>query len=144
MANEELAKHKIRVAYIDEATFDEKGWKLLAEFSLPAAFRADKSDAEAKAMVGHMKALISAGNMLMVLVDDPDKKVIRVEGVDTAAGERHAAHHGTERMYMIQTGAQLAKLRKKPPPKLDELHIMIKTSAGEKSATFIVQDIPLP
>lgn len=152
--NEQLAERGLRLAYIDAKSFDEKGGALLAEVCLPDIVKEQYDSKQTKVMLSSFKAIINQPGFVVILLDDPEEKVLRLEAVNSDTGAVKQAHSGANGMYLIQAFDNFRALKgeaeddqkdaEEPKPQIDQLRVYLKNKDAEKKAPFVIHDVPLP
>lgn len=134
--NDALKEAGISIAYLDEATFDEKGSKLIAEKVL-GKYGGGKSmdEATARATAAPMKIMFQAEGSLMFVIDDPKKQLVKVEGLNDKGAESGSGMESIEGLWVLfgRNEKGISKIR---------LHL--KSDGAEVSRKFLLKEIPLP
>ena len=141
--SEELKQHGIEAAYVNAETFDGKGGKLFLELVAPAGQLVKLPEAQKKGILAMMKGSVSQPNMIVVLIKDPQEKLLKLEAVDSRTGRTAQATAGARGMYLIPTSTAL-RADEKEPPAFDELHFHIRDSRLVKKAPFALRSVALP
>lgn len=144
LGNEALKEHGIRVAYLNEDTFEDKGSSLVMERMKGEGSLYDSAPGVLEAAVSNFKNVISMSGMKTVLIDAPDDSILRVEAVVSSTGKRSIGNSAVMGMYMFHSGEMAAKAMGKEPPQYDELHITLKSKGAEKAAEFVIENVTLP
>lgn len=134
-----LEKFEISIAYLNEATFEEKGAALMLDSmgmgdELEDAEEA--ADGGMKAAIGMMKAVFELPNVAVFAINDPQEKLLRLEGV---AGD------GESGFYAQNTLGGLWMLHPKDTKAgLESIRIHIKSDQAEFTQALLLKDVKLP
>jgi len=131
-----LADRGVRLAYLDEASFEEKGANLLIERFLKGRQRTEEQRKEMinASLLGPMRIALSRPNFAILLLDAPEDTVLGLAlaaSPDAKAKPLRPLHSG---MFLIQDehdGTMRVRLQ-------------FKSEAGEQQVPFRVEDIELP
>lgn len=134
--NKKLKKAGISVAHIDQATFDEKGWKLVSDRVLGKTGRKNISEAEARKAAIPVKMIFQATGGLMFVIDDPEKQLIKLEGLDT---DNEIIGLGVESSNGLWLLASLNDDRK-----AKSIRLHLRSENAEIARKFTIKDVPLP
>ncbi len=135
LENAALEELGVSLAYLDEATFDEKGSKLVLEAMSIRFGKNTVPPDQFEGAAAPMKMLFQMGATLLV-VRDPDDRVIKIEGLDEK-GEPFTASQN-----MIQGLWQLIPRNKEKV--LTAIRVQVASKDAEFSQPFTVKDVPLP
>lgn len=133
--NEALKEAGVSVAFLNAETFDEKGFKLVSKLVLGET--ASENAEIASATVAPMKMMVSMPTTLAFIIDDPNKQIVKVEGLgeegDEVAGTGIESVKGLWILAVLDQEVTISRLR---------LHL--KSAGAEVARGFTIKDISLP